>query len=744
MKFSMRTILLAALAVTKVAALPVAGQDENAKVRRDDIQAPRANDIVQRAPDELKKAPDGKDDHVKTNDMKDTAPSGIGVARKRKRLLPASSSITQPMAEPETSSRKERKKSAPSEEEVLIPELKGPEQKPGKHSDQPPFRLFDLPDELWVAIGQMAMCDKLGRPSHGLDLRSLFERATGYLAGRIEKNELDYAYPAILHTCKRLRNELLPQYYQSLEQLPSLDPHDGYIAPAFGFWLRAIDPKLRYHLPSCEIEAPVESYFLLRSSGEALWMDFAYHRIGDRQQEFEDAADMCGKYAFTDRVRNKLRVDFEVIERDMDDAWLQEYVDTIVFKHPQLPALIKAPLPHCLQAPLLPARPPKLNETTQRERLTDLSQSSLPDLMAATKLHSDLIRDVASSSSAISTAVSSGTAQPFRLLDLPDELWIKIGKMIIDELPVTDIEMHGLFEDGDSFLNPESFTALKVLAPGVKPPAILQTCSGLRKESSLDYYKSKITVSMEQIPYKKQELVGMYLRSIGADAREQIFGAVAIKRRPNKGKTRIREVRGSRQLSTQKKKEAGDPSESEQKHEEVKQEQEEQEDTKQEEGDQADDQEIAKVDGRSHEGDPHKTNDQDGGAEEDGHRYSSPLPTSTLTLSATGRPTSLLDLPEELRIEIGKMVIDDLPITIIQAIADVSPEYSERCGHIHYQNIDTLSPGPLPPAILQTSSALRRELRPVYFREKIVIENSIRSAAPRLLLLDQYMGLVGR
>ncbi|SMR51340.1 unnamed protein product [Zymoseptoria tritici ST99CH_1E4] len=265
--------------------------------------------------------------------MDDTAPAEFGIARKRKRTPPASSSTTPPMAESDNSPRKERKKSAPSEEEVTIPELKGPEQKPQEHSDQSRFRLLDLPDELWVKIGQMVVWDEIGRLSHGSGLRSIFEDATRYLAGTIEKHEVGCAYPAILQTCQRLRNELLPQYYQSLERLPSLDPHDGYIAPAFGSWLRAIDPQLRCHLPSCKIQAPAKSYRLLQSSGEALWKGFGYHRIGDRQQEFEDAASLCGRYAFTKWVRNQLRVDFEVIERDLDKyPWLREYVDTIVFK----------------------------------------------------------------------------------------------------------------------------------------------------------------------------------------------------------------------------------------------------------------------------------------------------------------------------------------------------------------------------------------------------------------------------
>ncbi|SMR52491.1 unnamed protein product [Zymoseptoria tritici ST99CH_3D1] len=55
MKFSMSTIILAALAVTNVAALPVAGQDQNNKV----------NDIVERAPDAPEQAKTEQDDHVK-------------------------------------------------------------------------------------------------------------------------------------------------------------------------------------------------------------------------------------------------------------------------------------------------------------------------------------------------------------------------------------------------------------------------------------------------------------------------------------------------------------------------------------------------------------------------------------------------------------------------------------------------------------------------------------------------------
>ncbi|SMR52483.1 unnamed protein product [Zymoseptoria tritici ST99CH_3D1] len=197
--------------------------------------------------------------------------------------------------------------------------------------------------------------------------------------------------------------------------------------------------------------------------------------------------------------------------------------------------------------------------------------------------------------------------------------------------------------------------------------------------------------------------------------------------------------------TTEKKGMVNAASELEQTQEELKQEEESQEDTKQEEGTHRNEQGTAATERKRSEGVPDKTSNRQGGDEKDGHDHSVPPTPSALPLPASvKRPTSLLDLPEELWIEIGKMVINDLPITIIQAIADVSTEYSERCGHIHYQNIDTLSPRPLPPAILQTSSALRRELRLVYFSEKIVIEISIRSAAPRLLLLDQYMAMVGR
>ncbi|SMY24026.1 unnamed protein product [Zymoseptoria tritici ST99CH_1A5] len=125
------------------------------------------------------------------------------------------------------------------------------------------------------------------------------------------------------------------------------------------------------------------------------------------------------------------------------------------------------------------------------------------------------------------TTIDCTEAQPFRLLDLPDELWIKIGKMVIEDLPVTQITMKTAFDYTTRAYNiPEHFKMPKVLAAGVKTPAILHTCSSLRKELRLGYYNSKINILVEFFNGKEDKWVPKYLRAIGTEARKQISGAV--------------------------------------------------------------------------------------------------------------------------------------------------------------------------------------------------------------------------
>jgi hypothetical protein len=121
------------------------------------------------------------------------------------------------------------------------------------------------------------------------------------------------------------------------------------------------------------------------------------------------------------------------------------------------------------------------------------------------------------------------TEQPFRLFDLPDELWAKIGRMVIEDLPATQISMHSILEDDKGYCAEEEFEQLRCLAPGLRPPPILSVCSALRRELRLGYYKTKITVGMLGVPHKKQELVRDFLRAKGVDARRQVTGTVYVR-----------------------------------------------------------------------------------------------------------------------------------------------------------------------------------------------------------------------
>ncbi|SMR52532.1 unnamed protein product [Zymoseptoria tritici ST99CH_3D1] len=140
--------------------------------------------------------------------------------------------------------------------------------------------------------------------------------------------------------------------------------------------------------------------------------------------------------------------------------------------------------------------------------------------------------------------------QPFRLLDLPDELWSKIGKMVIDDIPSLHVALpppRSYFTTGSLVsallpnidYNVESFYYYhheridnstyfidKLSAPEFKTPAVLQTCSALRNELRLYYYSSnKIGVTMgprDGYNTPDDRHVGNYLRAIGADARRQL------------------------------------------------------------------------------------------------------------------------------------------------------------------------------------------------------------------------------
>ncbi|SMR51343.1 unnamed protein product [Zymoseptoria tritici ST99CH_1E4] len=96
--------------------------------------------------------------------------------------------------------------------------------------------------------------------------------------------------------------------------------------------------------------------------------------------------------------------------------------------------------------------------------------------------------------------------QTFRLIDLPDELWLRIGKMVIDDTPATNLTLRS------------STSATRV----IQPP-ILQTCAALRNELRMEYFRKKITVTVgDTAGLRVYAKLGRYLRAIGPEARRQI------------------------------------------------------------------------------------------------------------------------------------------------------------------------------------------------------------------------------
>ncbi|SMR52527.1 unnamed protein product [Zymoseptoria tritici ST99CH_3D1] len=107
--------------------------------------------------------------------------------------------------------------------------------------------------------------------------------------------------------------------------------------------------------------------------------------------------------------------------------------------------------------------------------------------------------------------------QSFRLLDLPDELWVKIGKMIIDDWRPINLTTAA------------DFDVLKCVPTAkMRPPPILHTCSALRNELRPYYYGGdKFEVGIQWYGFGRRsalDLVGRYLVAIGPEARRQLRG----------------------------------------------------------------------------------------------------------------------------------------------------------------------------------------------------------------------------
>ncbi|SMR52516.1 unnamed protein product [Zymoseptoria tritici ST99CH_3D1] len=124
--------------------------------------------------------------------------------------------------------------------------------------------------------------------------------------------------------------------------------------------------------------------------------------------------------------------------------------------------------------------------------------------------------------------VASPEAQPFRLFDLPDELWVRIGKMVIDDTPamkVSKVVTRPALEPSSRNKN-----SSKEYGIDLNPPAILQTCSALRRELRAEYYRHKVTLATS-VNYKHGSnslsaisKLGQWLLIIGPEARQEVQG----------------------------------------------------------------------------------------------------------------------------------------------------------------------------------------------------------------------------
>ncbi|SMR51359.1 unnamed protein product [Zymoseptoria tritici ST99CH_1E4] len=161
------------------------------------------------------------------------------------------------------------------------------------------------------------------------------------------------------------------------------------------------------------------------------------------------------------------------------------------------------------------AKSAKTNSKSRRDDLPNQSQEK-----KARNTASDETSEAASQNPSSIASVPDGE-QPFRLFDLPDELWVKIGQMATEDLPAIG-----------EFLpdrHPNRRHELSKLFSKLKTPAILQTCSALRKELRLHYYGSnKIRVTIDEL-----SAVGVlrpYLQAIGLSARRLLDGFTMIGR----------------------------------------------------------------------------------------------------------------------------------------------------------------------------------------------------------------------
>ena len=99
----------------------------------------------------------------------------------------------------------------------------------------------------------------------------------------------------------------------------------------------------------------------------------------------------------------------------------------------------------------------------------------------------------------------ANTIKPFRLLDLPPEIWSNIGKLVVDETET--ITAYIIYQ-----------CARAAEPADTRQPAVTRTCRILRSELLAYYYKHKVDARMTPTSAASPK-VGKWLRAIGQQNR---------------------------------------------------------------------------------------------------------------------------------------------------------------------------------------------------------------------------------
>ncbi|KAK4631981.1 hypothetical protein CLAFUW4_03368 [Fulvia fulva] len=120
---------------------------------------------------------------------------------------------------------------------------------------------------------------------------------------------------------------------------------------------------------------------------------------------------------------------------------------------------------------------------------------------------------------AICATTTSAQSKPFRLLDLPPELWSKIGRVAVDEVP--RIDSYAIRKPS---MDAEVYGANRKPCTGDHQPPITRACAALRHELLPYYYKSRVDVAICRSTRWLVKNTGRWLRAIGPANRNLVRG----------------------------------------------------------------------------------------------------------------------------------------------------------------------------------------------------------------------------